>query len=104
MAKVKKEKLVKKELKKSSKEKKAKKVKQEEAQSEYSVDALLDYMTKSADIVEKEENLTSNLNDSYRLSTGLLVFDMLLDGGICASWYSVSGEEASWKTGSAISC
>lgn len=68
----------------------------------YSMNALLDYMTKSADVVEKEENLTANINDSYRLSTGLLVLDMLLDGGICSSWYSVSGEEASWKTGSAI--
>lgn len=66
---------------------------------------LRNYMVKAADRVEKEENLSSSLNDSYRLQvSNLLVFSILLDGGLNSCWMSVSGEEGSSKSACALTC
>lgn len=93
-----------KKLKKEVKKKKSVKVKvKEEVKNDIS-SFLSDYMLKQADIVEKEENLASDINDSYRLPTSLLVLNILMDGGISPTWYSVAGEEQSSKSACALTC
>lgn len=91
-----------KEKSKATKVIKTKKV--EETKPQVSTDFLADYFLGAVDKVEKEEQLTTSVNDSYRLPTGLLAFDVLLDGGLNASWFQISGQEASFKSGCALNC
>ena len=50
------------------------------------------------DSIEKEYSLSSSDLHRHRISSGLICTDLVIGGGLCAGWCSVSGQEASGKS------
>ena len=63
---------------------------------------MLNYMNDVLDECEKKEAISSTIDSGYYLSTGLLTFDMVMNGGIRSGWTTSLGLEQSGKTSLAI--
>lgn len=50
------------------------------------------------DAIEKTKQITTGLNENYFMSTGMLVSDLVMTGGVSSGMYSVSGPEQSAKS------
>jgi len=63
---------------------------------------MLDYMNEVLEECEKKEAISSTVDTNYFLSTGLLMYDMILNGGIRSGWTTSLGKEQSGKTSLAV--
>lgn len=79
-------------------------VKQKETEApENNIQSLmLNYLSDIMDEAEKKEQMSSVIDSGYFLSTGLLTFDMVMNGGIRSGWTTSYGMEQSGKTSLAV--
>lgn len=65
-------------------------------------DLLFNYMNNILDECEKKDQISSTIDSGYCLSTGLLTFDLVMNGGIRSGWTTSLGFEQSGKTSMAV--
>lgn len=63
---------------------------------------MFSYIGKVLDQCEKEDQISSVVDDGYVMPTGLLVLDWIMNGGVRSGWITSIGMEQSCKTSIAI--